>query len=327
MADARARLLRMREFFLEQTDERHPVTARELIAHLELSGLPADRRAVYADIALLKHAGLDIRVRRRRANEYYLSGRMFDDTELRILADMARASRILTAEQTERMIGKLASLTSRHEATALRKHCCTNPLKTKDDRAFQNIGTILVALERGGRLSFVYRPNAEKKMPVPGSGAETYIVNPYRLAYAEDHYYLIADHPVQEGFAHYRLDWIADVRALFDAAAPADPSFDAAYAKSVFSMAQGEARWVRLAFDRRHLGDMIDRFGADAPMEQLDEQTYALCASVRVSAPFFGWVFQFGGGVRITAPEDVCERMLLMLEAARQAGHSQGSRK
>lgn len=54
MADARARLLRMRDFFLEHTDERHPVTARELIAYLELSGFPANRRAVYADISLLR---------------------------------------------------------------------------------------------------------------------------------------------------------------------------------------------------------------------------------------------------------------------------------
>ncbi|MEZ4628744.1 MAG: hypothetical protein R2912_11940 [Eubacteriales bacterium] len=40
-------------------------------------------------------------------------------------------------------------------------------------------------------------------------------------------------------------------------------------------------------------------------------------APVRVSPPFFGWVFQFGGRVRILAPDDVRERMLLMLEDPR----------
>jgi predicted DNA-binding transcriptional regulator YafY len=55
-------------------------------------------------------------------------------------------------------------------------------------------------------------------------------------------------------------------------------------------------------------------------MEQTDERTYALFAPVRVSPPFYGWVFQFGGGVRILAPDDVREQMLLMLEAARLAG-------
>jgi predicted DNA-binding transcriptional regulator YafY len=321
MTDARARLLRIRDFFQEHTDERHPVTARELIAYVELSGYPANRRAVYADIALLRHAGLDIRMRRRRANEYYLGNRLFDDAELRILADMVRASRILTAERTERVIGKLASLTSRYEATALLGHCCVNPLKTKDDRSFQNVDTILAALDRGGRLSFVYRPFADKKQRFPGCGAETYTVNPFRLAYAKDHYYLIADHPAREGLTHYRLDWMTEVCAPADTAAPEDPALDAAYARNMFSMAQGETRWVRLSFDRRHLGEMTDRFGADIPLEQLDNQTYSLYAPVSVSAPFFGWVFQFGGGVRITAPDDVRERMLLMLESVRRAGY------
>ena len=90
-----------------------------------------------------------------------------------------------------------------------------------------------------------------------------------------------------------------------------------AYAAALFSMVPGEQRWVRLAFDRALFEAMADRFGTDAPVMELDEQTLAICAPVRVSAPFFGWVFQFGGRVRILAPEDVRERMALMLEAAR----------
>ena len=72
MSDTRARLLLLRDFFLEQTDEKHAVSARELIAFLELRGIPSNRRAVYEDIALLRQYGVDIRVRRRRANEYYM---------------------------------------------------------------------------------------------------------------------------------------------------------------------------------------------------------------------------------------------------------------
>jgi len=91
MLDARARLLQMRAYLLEHTDERHSVTAQEIIAHLELSGYAADRRAVYSDIELLRKSGLDIRIRRRRANEYYLHTRVFERTELRLLTDMVRA--------------------------------------------------------------------------------------------------------------------------------------------------------------------------------------------------------------------------------------------
>ena len=107
MLDARARLLLLRAYLLEHTDERHSATAREIIAYLELSGYTADRRAVYADIALLRESGLDIRVRRRKANEYYVHTRVFERTELRLLADMIRASRVLSREHSEAMIEKL----------------------------------------------------------------------------------------------------------------------------------------------------------------------------------------------------------------------------
>jgi predicted DNA-binding transcriptional regulator YafY len=320
MADSRKRLLMLREYLFERTDEKHAATAQEMIAHLELAGVPADRRTVYADLALLKRSGMDIRVRRRRANEYYLASRVFERMELRILADMVRASRALSRERSEELIEKLGALTSQNEAALLfRPYGGGNPHKVENERAYLNAGRILCALEKGGKLSFVPCAFTAKKAICPRRGTEAIVVNPYLLVYAEDNYYLIADHPAREGFAHYRLDQMSDVRALDEAAVPVDPSFDAAvYARSVFSMAPAEQRWVRLVFDRQLIGSMVDRFGADVPIEQMDDLTCALRAPVRVSPPFYGWVFQFGGGVRILEPDDVRERMLLMLEAARK---------
>ena len=321
MSDTRARLLLLRDFFLEQTDEKHAVSARELIAFLELRGIPANRRAVYEDIALLRQYGVDIRVRRRRANEYYMGARIFERQELRLLADMTRANRDLTRERADSIIQKLASLLSRFESAQIRPPRGENPWTADGERAYQNAGTILAALERGVKVSFVYRQFTANETPYPRWGGTEYIVNPCLLAYAEDRYYLIADHPAHGGLAHYRLDEMEDVRALDEPSAPMDPAFDSAeYRRSVFSMAPAELRWVRLAFERQYIGAMTDRFGTNLPMVQLDDQTCEIAVPVRVSPPFYGWVFQFGGGVRIVAPEDVRERMLLMLEAARRSG-------
>ncbi len=323
MLDTRARLLQLRAYLLEHTDERHSVTVREIIAHLELCGFAVDRRAVYADIELLCSSGMDIRVHRRRANEYYLHTRVFERTELRLLADMVRASRFLSREHSESLVEKLASLGSRYDAVWLKRQSgAIGPYKAENETAYYNAAQILTAQERGSKLSFVYCQFTAKKALSPRHGGEAYIVNPLMLIYAEDHYYLIADHPYREGLAHYRLDMMAQVRALDEPAVPADASFDAAaYAKTVFSMAPARQRWVHLSFDRQLFGTMLDRFGADVPVEQMDEWTYALFAPVCVSAPFFGWVFQFGGRVKILAPDDVREQMLLMLEAYRTAGN------
>jgi len=302
---------------------RHSVTAREIIAHLELNGFAADRRAVYADIELLRASGLDIRIKRKRANEYFVHTRAFERTELRLLADMIRASRVLTRERSEAMIEKLASLLSRYDTVWLRRQGgAASPHKPENERAFRNAAHILSALEQGAKLAFVFCPYTAKRALSPRHG-ESYIVNPCLLIYAEDHYYLIADHPAREGLAHYRLDMMEDVCALQEPAAPADASFDAsAYARSVFSMTPAELRWVHLSIERPLIGTMLDRFGADVPVEPMDEETLALFAPVCVSPPFFGWVFQFAGRVKILAPDDVREQMLLMLEASRVAGKS-----
>ena len=323
MLDARARLLQLRAYLLEHTDERHSVTVREIIAHLELSGFAADRRAIYADIELLRGSGLDIRVHRRRANEYYLHTRVFERTELRLLADMVRASRFLSREHSEALVEKLASLGSRYDAAWLKRAGgAIGPYKAENETAYYNAAQILTAQERGSKLSFVYCQFVAKKALSPRRGGEAYIVSPLLLIYAEDHYYLIADHPYREGLAHYRLDKMAQVRALEEPAVPTDASFDAAtYAKTVFSMVPAQQRWVHLSFDRLLIGAMLERFGADVPVEPLDELTFALFAPVRVSAPFFGWVFQFGGRVKILAPDDVREQMLLLLESYRASGN------
>ena len=317
--DARARLLLLRGYLLEHTDERHGATAREIAAYLELAGYSADRRAVYADIEILRESGLDVRVHRHRANEYYIGSRPFERAELRLLMDMIRASRVLSRERSEAMIEKLAQLLSRHDAAWLRRQSTGgNAQKAESERAFQNAGKILLSLEQGSKLSFLYCQLPAKKTLQPRRGGEEYIVNPCLLIYAEDHYYLIADHPSHEGLMHYRLDKMEEVRALEEPAAPTDLSFDAAaYAKTVFSMAPAQQRWVHIRFERALLGAMLDRFGPDVPVETIDEQTYALFAPVRVSPPFFGWVFQFGGRVKILEPDDVREQMLLMLEANR----------
>ena len=323
MLDARARLLQLRAYLMEQTDERHSVTVREIAAHLELSGYAADRRAIYSDVEQLRESGLDIRVNRRKANEYYLHSRLFERTELRLLSDMVRASRVLSREHSEALIEKLSTLGSKFDAAWLKRQGGTiGPYKAENERAYSNAAQILAAQERGSKLSFVYCQFVAKKALSPKRGGEAYIVSPCLLIYAEDHYYLIADHPFREGLAHYRLDKMENVRALDEPAAPADVSFDAAtYAKTVFSMTPAQQRWVHLSFDRQLIGAMLDRFGADVPVEPLDERTYALFAPVRVSPPFFGWIFQFGGRVKILAPDDVREQMLLMLESYRAAGN------
>jgi len=321
MSNARARLLTLRAYLLEQTDERHAASVSELIAALEWQGIEADARALQADLAALRESGLDVRSTRGYAKTYYVGERAFSRAQLRLLTDIVRANRFLPQAQTNALLDRLANLSGAHERGSLRLGAIEPDAPTPEQaNLFQTIDRILSALETRKKLSFVYCAYSWKDALEPRRGGQAYVVNPCLLLYAEERYYLIADHPVHEGLAHYRLDRMQHLRLLEEDAAQPDVSFDpTAYARSVFSMYPARQRWVRLAFDRALSGAMIDRFGANIPLERLDARTCSLYAPVCAGMPFFGWVFSFCGGVRILAPDDVREQMLLMLEASRIA--------
>ena len=321
MSNARARLLGLRAILLEQTDERHPAPLSELTAALERQGIEADARALTADLAALSESGLDVRLARGHTKAYYIGERGFPRAQVRLLMDMVRANRFLPQAQTSALLDRLAGLCGAHERGSLKLGAVEPDAPTPEqENLFETIDRILSALEAKRKLSFVYCAYSWKDALEPRRGGMAYVVNPCLLLYAEERYYLIADHPLHEGLAHYRLDHMRDLLLLEEDAAPPDVSFDpAAYARSVFSMYPAEQRWVRLAFDRALTGAMIDRFGTQVPLELLDERTGSLYAPVCAGRPFFGWVFSFCGGVRILAPDDLREQMLLMLEAGRVA--------
>ena len=60
------KILYLMRIFLEQTDEEHPMSVKELVAYLNSLGISAERKTVYDDIETLRNFGMDILNRRVR---------------------------------------------------------------------------------------------------------------------------------------------------------------------------------------------------------------------------------------------------------------------
>ena len=58
---------------------------------------------------------------------------------------------------------------------------------------------------------------------------------------------------------------------------------------------------------------VIDRFGIDVETEELSEDKFLAKVQVDLSPTFYGWVFQFGGGVKIVEPELAVEEFNRMI--------------
>lgn len=54
------KLLYIMNFLLQNSDEEHPVTMKQIVEHLDRQGISAERKSIYDDLEALRLFGLDI---------------------------------------------------------------------------------------------------------------------------------------------------------------------------------------------------------------------------------------------------------------------------
>ena len=59
-SNQKAKILYLMELFMEETDEDHPISRKELEEKLADLGIHAERKSLYNDIETLKNFGMDI---------------------------------------------------------------------------------------------------------------------------------------------------------------------------------------------------------------------------------------------------------------------------
>ena len=117
------KLLHVRNYLLQNSDEEHPITVNQMIQYLESNGIAAERKSIYDDIEALRTFGMDIEeCKRGRVFGYYVASRTFELPELKLLVDAVESSRFITAKKSERLIEKLGKLTSESHAHQLERH-------------------------------------------------------------------------------------------------------------------------------------------------------------------------------------------------------------
>ena len=137
------------------------------------------------------------------------------------------------------------------------------------------------------------------------------IVDPVALVYNEDNYYLMCFSAKHNDIVNYRVDRMehvqledvpADERAVIHAVDVAD------YTEQAFKMYNGKIESITVSFSRDLIGVIYDKFGEDTEIWQEDGR-YAANVKVQISPTFWGWLFQFGGRMRIQGPAVLQEEM------------------
>ncbi len=319
----RAKLLLLLDYLKQHTDEQRPKKLSDMLEYLSEQGVEAERKAVYADIALLRDLGYDIVKTSDGGAAYFLGERCMELAEAEICASAVSAARFITQKKSEELIGRLGALFSNTQAALFKSRMeLARTLKTRNEEIYYNIDKIVRAQNANRKISFLYFEYLPDKTLRLRRDGRRYEVSPYSLMWFEDAYYLVCNMDKYDDLAHFRVDRMTRVEIL---AGPrrsvAEVSeyknyidFDE-YHRSVFFMFGGKPQQVRIRFREELATAVFDRLGLDVDVSNARDGCFTASASVRVSPGFISWLTVFGDKAEVLYPESLRDDMKQLIKS------------
>lgn len=308
------KLLVLLDILKKNTDEEHGITMAQILNELEAQGIKAERKAIYTDIGRLKDYGYEIEGTKQAGTYYYsLVSRDFELPELKLLVDAVQASKFISQKRSNELIKKIESQASRYQAMELQRQVyVANRVKTNYESVYYNIDDLNQAINHNCKIQFdYYEWTLSKEMKIRENGHKIDI-SPWALTWDDENYYMVAFDGESNSIKHYRVDKMRKIKSLNIPRDGKDKfkEFDMAlYARKVFSMFTGDEQNVKIQFDNKLIGVVIDRFGKDVMIVPKDDTSFTINVRVSVSNMFFGWIIGLGEGAKILGPENVVKKL------------------
>ena len=305
MSEKKSRILNVKRFLEEYADELHPVTMPEILNDLKNKNIPASRKTVSQDLEQLIEDDIDVVCNTGHHHEYFIGERHFELPELKLLIDAVSASGFISAKKSDVLIKKLTAFASKHQAQELSRHLYVDRQnKTENERTYITVDLLHRAINTEKQITFKYYEYNQHKKKVYKHNRNTYIFSPHALLWNYDRYYVVGYSDKHGKVIAFRVDRIAAPKITENPAVPKTADFDIRlYTRSIFQMFEGAGlQMVTLKCENNLMKSVIDRFGEDIETEILDDAHFQAVVEVSVSPTFFGWVFSFGGRMKIVSP-------------------------
>ncbi|WP_077329434.1 helix-turn-helix transcriptional regulator [Virgibacillus siamensis] len=307
------RLLKLRDILFDETDDLHELGIEELSAKLKAYTGDAffDNRTIKRDLEILDETDFEIVRNTGRYGKIYFSHqtRLFETYQLRLIIDAILSAKFITTNEKEKLIQKVKKLTSRHIAKTLPEPILFSQSANMDYELVKlNIDCVHRAISESKVLTYKYGKFNVKKQFEFHRNAEWYHVEPYALIWQNDYYYLIGLFQETGELRHYRLDRIRDIEM-------SDQSFRKKnfnlqeYVDQSFHMFAGEEMWMKIRFHNDLVNVVLDRFGQDADIRELDDDHFVLSSKVKLSDGLVNWILTWGHKAKVLSPDHLVDRM------------------
>lgn len=312
----KARLVILAQMFYEHTDQEHPMTGLEILEYLREHDVPANEKTLRGDIKLLQELGLDVVKIVSRPNLFYWGERQFELPELKLLVDAVASSRFITKKKSNTLGRKLSQMASENQRKDLHRHIqATNRVKSENEAIYYSVNTVNEAISRRKKIQFQYTEFGPDLKEALRGGGEIYELSPYALLWNEDYYYVVGWSDKHSNVSVFRVDRLYHPEILDEKAVkrPDDFNLDD-YSKPIFDMFEGYDRVpVKLKVKNELAKYIVDRFGTKLETEQVSDDYFTVTVEVSLSPPFYAWVFQFKGEIRILSPKQAVDEMMAMV--------------
>ncbi len=315
-SNQKSKLLRELAFLRRESDEEHPVSTQDILDDLARNGIGAERKSVYSDLETLVECGYDIQRRPGPGGGVWLGEREFELAELKLLVDAVESSRFITKRKSTDLIAKLADLTSRHQASALRRQVYMGQrVKSMNESVYYCVDAIHTAIAQGKMVTFRYFDFNSRKEKVFHRDGARYQVSPFCLVWDNANYYLVGQEPGESHTRHYRVDKMAQADISPERAqVPRD--FDpAVYTARYFSMYSGYQARARLRCHQSLAGVILDRFGQEVMLVPDGAEHFTVTLDVVISPQFWGWLAGLGPQAKLLEPESAVREYRTYLQS------------
>ena len=205
--EAQVRLLVLLQYLYKETDEKHPVSAQNILKHWESRGITASRKSVYKDITLLADFGIDIVCVKSTQNLYFIGSRLFELPELKLLVNAVESSRFITPKKSRLLIQKLGRLSSSAQAAQLKCPIYMDGMpKPKNEAIYYIVDLLQTAIQENKQISFQYYEYLPTKETVLKHRGYRYQFSPYALIWNRDFYYVVGWSEKHNKIAQFRVD-------------------------------------------------------------------------------------------------------------------------
>ena len=278
---ARRRMLREILYLQEETTPEKPINIEALQEYLD--DLTAIRAIIYDDLREMEQ--MNFGIRHERNGHYYYDRQSFSQGELALMIDLVCCAGYPDAKNAENLI-----------------------LRNKPDNpeCIRNTDLIHEAIRESHQIRFRYgHTNIEGKTVAD----KEYKLSPYQLVWNSSHLYVIGGYEQGDHLQlrNFRVDKIMSLSVLPQKLRklPKENPFYSAklhgfdaerYLKTTFDMFNAaDEKVVRVTFSvvKYLVGSMIDLFGENIRLKELDAEHMQFTAEVQVTNMFFGWLAKF----------------------------------